>query len=305
MSSFCDAWYQNSSVRNKSRVMLDINSDKGFFPVALAPICHHELVCDIPGASDQILLQYAYKYLQEVCITETDVVNPACLNIVYHASPVQLSDELSVDALSIITDEAFHSYVAKDYFNQLAEHSQVKPIILERQNDATEALQKLKAFFPEEYTKVIELVAACISENVFTDEIIRISKFTDVNPSFHQLMRDHARDEGRHAMYFAKVMSCLWEQSSASVREVIVSIIPKYLEYSFDCEHDRQFAFHLLISIGLSNEQTEMVMEESHSQLVIDNQRFRRENVAKFLKRSGLLEDVPLESIFDKEIEVA
>ena len=89
-------------------------------------MCNHPIIKDhAPEAKDYLLLQSCYKYLQEICITETDVVNPTSLKIAYEEAPVQLDKQLHADAFSIITDEAFHSYVARTFMLQVEEHTGV------------------------------------------------------------------------------------------------------------------------------------------------------------------------------------
>ena len=185
--TYLESWYQNASIRKKAHIVLSDNN-RPFFPEALLPFCNHELIQN----KAYLLLQVCYKYLQEVCITETDVVHTTCLKIAYGDVSVQLDDATRANAFSIMADEAFHSYVARTFMLQVENYTGVPPLIVPKENEITKAIQAIKQQTPTDMHPDFELVATCISENVFTDEIIEISRFKDVNESFHQVMVEHA-----------------------------------------------------------------------------------------------------------------
>ena len=294
-SPYSRSWFQKASVRDSSVIIFNAESELPFFPVEMLPMCHHPLIKDgAPAAKDYLLLQSCYKYLQEICITETDVVNPASLKIAYEEAPVKLDKQLHADAFSIITDEAFHSYVARTFMLQIEEHTGVAPLKLPRGNEVTKAIARIKSEISADMQDDFELVATCISENVFTDEIIEVSRMKDVNESFHKVMVDHARDEGRHAGYFIRVMRAYWEQASDIKKQALSMIIPKFIDYCFDGTHEAEFLRYALSEYGFSESEIQVLIDANSDVMTQKNRDARLKNINKFLSLSGLLDHAPL-----------
>ena len=90
-SQYSQSWYKHAAIRTKDPILLKTDSTLPLFPEELLPLCQHPLIAESQNlAKEYILTQTCYKYLQEICITETDVVNPTSLNIAYGNVPVQL-----------------------------------------------------------------------------------------------------------------------------------------------------------------------------------------------------------------------
>jgi len=304
-ATYINSWYKHAAVRRQSRIMFNADSQLPLFPEELQPVCNHPLVLALStAAKDQLLLQFCYKFLQEVCITENDVVNPTSLNIANGLSPVVLDETVKVDAFSIIADEAFHSYVARDFLLQVQQFTGILPMVVPNENEATKAMENVKKRLPREYHLGFELIATCISENIFTDEIINVSRLNQVNESFHQVMVDHAKDEGRHANYFVKVMSAYWSQINDSTKNFFAKIIPEFIDFCLDGKHDREYALKLLNNIGMSDKNIEICLNENINQTLKDSTAVRLKNILKFFKRSGVISFEPLTNALDERYAV-
>ncbi len=304
-SIYSQSWYKGASVRGSNPIVLNTHSTYPLFPEELQPICGHPLITEFKKfGKEYMLTQMCYKYLQEICITETEVVNPICLNIAYGKVPVSLSEEIKADAFSIIVDEAFHSYVARSFMLQVQKHSGIVALDLPRENEVTKAIKKINAMIPSNMQADFELVATCISENVFTEEIIDVSRMKNVNESFHQLMLDHARDEGRHAGYFAKVMEAYWNQAEEYKKKFFVKVIPQFIEYCLDGIHDRSFLIRLLQEYGLDESKINSLLAVNHNEVTLANKQARIDNIVRFLKRSTVLNYTPLAERFSEMVKV-
>lgn len=290
-SAYSKLWYQNASVRVKNYIVLNTDSKYPFFPEELQPLCQHPLIKESqPFIKEHILIHTCYKYLQEVCITENDIVNPTCLNIAFGNVPVQLTEEDKADAFSIIADEAFHSYVAKTLLLQIQYHTDIPPLLKShRENEVTKAVEKIKKIIPTSVQDDFSLIATCIAESVFTDEIIKISRFKNVNESFHQAMVEHARDEGRHANYFGRIMRMYWEQADQEKKNIFMEVIPTFIKYCFDGIHDANFLEQLLQRHGFEAEQIKELVSSNNNEVTRANARARMNNIVSFFKRSNVL----------------
>lgn len=294
-SQYSQSWYKHATVRTRAPILLKTDSLLPLFPEELLPICQHPLIAESQNyAKEYLITQTCYKFLQEICITETDVVNPTSLSIAYGNVPVQLPEEVKADALSIIVDEAFHSYVAKTFMLQIQQHTKMTPLQLPLENELTKALHKTKALISPEIKSDFMLIATCISENIFTDEIIEVSRLTNVNESFHQVLVEHARDEGRHASYFAKVMQAYWEQADNKKKLALTKVIPKFITYCLDGIHDNDFLIRVLREFGFSETDITALTASNNNEVTRNNKLSRINNIIRCMKTADLWAYTPL-----------
>lgn len=293
---YLKSWYHYATVRKCDFIEYDHSSQLPHFPEELYPFLNHELIFNRgQELKNYLLIQLCYKYLQEICITETDIVNPACLSIAYNELDVALPIEMQTDAFSIITDEAFHSYVARSFMMQMQQANQILPINLPRENEVTKASIIIKESLDKKYHKHFEIIATCISENIFTDEIIEVSKFKNVNPSFHQLMKDHARDEGRHASYFTAILHQYWRGLSEDVKEIFMEIIPAFCRLCLNGEHEKAFLNLLLEKSGYSTSQITDILACNSSTTTEISYATRVKNIKRFLNKAQLQDVIKIE----------
>jgi hypothetical protein len=286
---YLKSWYRYATVRKSEFIEYDPLSELPPFPEELYPFLNHDLIVNRgPLLKKYLLTQLCYKYLQEICITETDIVNPACLSIAYNELCVSLPIEIQTDAFSVITDEAFHSYVARSFMMQMQQANNILPINLPRANEVTKASIIIKKSLDKKYHSHFELIATCISENIFTDEIIEVSKFEQVNPSFHKLMKDHARDEGRHASYFTDVLRQYWQGLDEDVKEIFMEVIPMFCQLCLNGEHEREFLSLLLEKSNYTSDEITTLLESNSSATTQISHAARMKNIKRFLSKAQM-----------------
>ena len=118
--TYQDKWETRSSLRLRPRKPIDFSVSGDFFPIEkqvlfLLP----EVRALSPQKKQDILLLSFYNYLQDIIGLEIDWVHSACNSILLKQLPVNFTDEMKLNAVTIIMDEYYHVYLAYDYMYQL------------------------------------------------------------------------------------------------------------------------------------------------------------------------------------------
>jgi hypothetical protein len=123
-----EVWEKSSSIRSRPRRIVELDSENMFFyPESRQPLCIHPLVVAKGiDAKRYILTQSLFKFMHDVAILETEVVNSGAILVANNKLDVNFPESMRHDALSVIIDEAYHAYVAKDLGADLLERQKNK-----------------------------------------------------------------------------------------------------------------------------------------------------------------------------------
>lgn len=291
-SSVHDVWLQKASVRRQGSMWAESAEPFNWrFPSEMKPLLAHDEFRAQPEAVQKFVnVQAFHKYLHDVCLTETDVVNRVSTDIAYGRSAASLPAEIQAAAFSIIVDEAFHSYVARVFSTHIAEATGIAPVAMPERNPLVRAYDDVVDGSDNQLLAMSQLLCCCLSESTFTKEILSASRLEGYDPAFHSIMVDHLADEGRHYSYFRQVLTLYWQSLSESGREQAATLLPAILETYFDDSLDEDFDRSVLLQAGIDAATIERWLEEVRSQAapMIDRPRVR--NSIDFLRLCGVLQ---------------
>lgn len=289
-------WFEKATVRNMACIRLQ-DDFNWRFPTEMKPLLAHPLVQRLPEETYRFLnIQSFYKYLHDVCLTETDVVNRVSLSIAYNASAVLFPPEISAEAFAVIIDEGFHSYVARLFSMEIERVTSVKPLRLPSENQLVRAFHAAKDDAGEEESLIADLLCCCISESTFTKEILEASKLSGYDETFHLVMSEHLRDEGRHYSYFRHVLTYFWEKGTEEQQQIAADLLPSILLTYFGNEIDASFDEYLLRSAGLAENVVTEVIEDVYGKPLTYAEFPRLRNSLEFLRLAGVLSHTRVES---------
>ncbi|RAS01784.1 diiron oxygenase [Cupriavidus alkaliphilus] len=282
-------WFKRATVRTAAPISLapgDVHDWR--FPSELNPLLSHPSVLALPAAARRYLaVQYSYKYMHDICLTETDIINRTSLAIAYGDSACAFPPDICTNAFSIVVDEAFHSYAARLFALELEKASGIEPVHMPASNALMRAIALTKVEYDGYFHPEIELLATCISESAFTSEIVDALQIKMCDPRFHRLMKDHLADEGRHYGYFQAVLSHFGVRAEDRQRQAAGPIATSLLQYLFQHEQESVFDLQLLESVGLGrNEAIEVQRQTPQSRSAM----LREERARHFLESSGLFD---------------
>lgn len=297
-------WNKFSSVRSRPRRLLEGNPRDYFYPIQRKPICAHPLVQKLGEDKIQfILLQSAYKFMQDIAFVEVQLINNTATKIYNGSLRYVFPTSIRYDLLSIIVDESYHAYVALDFIDQLQRHTEIKMLDTSIEVELLQSIEKFIHLFSENDSReVFEIIAICIGENTLTKELFNIKSSSNINKIFHHVMSDHMIDEGRHSDIFSIILRELWQRIPETFKLKIAEILPEFIIDYLKPDLHIRFDRLLLNAVGLNDTETQQVINETYTEhssktLKMKNPIF--ENIIKVLTRARLFEHQPTKLQFE------
>jgi len=300
-----DHWEQFATVRARPRRMIEDDTlDLHYFPISRQPICVHPLVLARgPEATRFLLIQSAYKYMTDIALTETEVINEGVLKIANDRLAYHFPPEMRLDAVTVMVDEAYHTYVAMDFMQQIQEKTGVPPIELVPETELNNAITAIKKTLPKELNDIFQIIAVCIGENSITKDLVDFKKETQLNPTFKDVMIDHLADEARHSGYFKNVLTVFWEQLSNEEKDAMVEILPTFIREYLKADHQRRFDRNALKALNFSDTEIETIIQDTHVGRTEESFKAINpivKNIVEFLQKSHVLDYPPAREVFKK-----
>lgn len=291
-----ETWDRYASIRTRPRRILK-DHDNHFFPMSRQPLCVHPLIMDLGDeAANFILTQSAYKFMYEIAILETEMVNKAALMIANKKVNIDFPDTLRHDALSVIIDEAYHAYVAVDFINQVSDKTKIMPLNMPKEHPNLNAIAIACQNLPKEYSDLFELIAVCISEHTLTKELISIGREQNVSKFFSEIMADHILDEGRHANIFKKVLTLVWSEFTENEKCLIGTQLPLFIKNYFESQEQIKYDWQILKSLKLTDETIDTIIKDTHindATLIYQSKNPVIPNIMDLFKKANILEHLP------------
>jgi hypothetical protein len=285
------AWFSKATVRLSCTDVL--GEEKGFdwrFPVEMKPLLQHEAVlAQSLEARRFIHVQAFHKYLHDVCLTETEVVNQVAADMAYGRSVRPFPVLVAADALAIIVDEAFHSYMARLFSMKVSRATGIAPLCLPQRNALVNAYEDVAKGLNEGDATLSRFLCCCLSESTFTKEILAASRLRGYDPGFRVLMEHHLADEGRHYGYFRSALAWLWTGLGEDERETVATLLPLIISKYFDDAEDRSHDHAVLLAAGMAPSTVVAVLDDIERERppLRDSPRLR--NSLEFLRLANVL----------------
>ena len=174
-----------------------------------------------------------------------------------------------------------------------------------QENEVTKAIQKIKASIPLEIQNDFVLVATCISENIFTDEIIEVHVLKTLMNHFIRYWLNTPEMKEEHASYFIKIMEAYWDKLMRKKKAALSKIIPAFILHCLDGVHDNDFLVRLLREYGFNTAAVETLTVANNNDVTRNNKKARVSNIIRFLKTSNVWAYAPLAEAFSEIKELA
>jgi hypothetical protein len=287
-------WYERATVRKTPRVHVPGYSiDELIYPIAHLAICDHPFVLAAgPEIRSYMLTQAAYQFLYNVALMEIQSIIQGCLNIIQNFSD-DLSDLERLQALTVIIDEGYHAHVAQDYILQMMKKSGIEPLQIPKTNQKLATISKASANLPPELRADFEVLALTLTENVLTDQVASLGREQDLAKSFTALMMEHAKDEGRHSIFFTGLMKRRWAKLPQSTQESFGALLPAYLDDYFEIDRTRAFEKQILSGCSFSPDDAAKVISETDHAFIEGQKRMAEKSKARLyrvLKQIGVMD---------------
>ncbi len=314
-------WEQKSTVRTGKRSRLDKSRlSKVHCDYSLKPYLHYP---EIQALTQEQLYPF---YLQVFCDRlygvaqfEVNFVTEQCGKLANKDLGVELTNSIKQVAIAIGTDEMYHAFAARELLNDIEEYTGVIPTALqeiveiipkkiEQDSDKdAEPILQVAEFFKKMVSPKLERIAEttllCILENAVVEQLFDMAKdIEDVNPLAIYL-REHLQDEGRHRVFFQRLLKYIWSSISDEDRIVLGQAIVGYCKRywsppSFDKLVERNCK--ALKKLPLSESTIKDIVSQDVA-LVLQKPIFEMDSIKnpmQLMKIAGITQHEPTHSLF-------
>jgi len=289
--SFADAWESRATIRTRPRRVLE-NDDKLIYPLSRQPLVLSEtFLRECPEQRDFALVQTLYKFINDVVIFETEIVDKTARSIAKNRFAVEFPFACRYDAMTVVVDEDYHALVAMDFMQQTIAMTGIAPIELPDEIELSLAIPAAVALAPEHLRSVVELICVAIAENTVTGDVAAFAKDDTVKHSIKGLMADHLLDEGRHSGFWARLVCIYWHTASAEDRQCIAQILPVFVSHYLTNDIQKSFDFRLIDALQI-NDAARHALKNEVSALAFPINRHHPlvANIVRFFHSSSLLD---------------
>ncbi|MGB3123012.1 MAG: diiron oxygenase [Pseudomonas sp.] len=289
--SFADDWERRATVRTRPRRQLE-DDDKLIFPVCRQPLVLSATFLEhCPQWRDFVLVQSFYKFLHDVVIFETEIVDKTARSIAKNHFSLPFPLACRYDAMTVVVDEDYHALVALDFLQQTVAMTGIQPLDLPEHIELSRALPAAQALAPPHLRDAVALIAVAIAENTITHDVAAFAKDDSVKASVRGLMADHLSDEGRHAQFWTNLVRIYWQAASPTDRDSLAEALPTFLRHYLTNELQQRFDLHLIEHLDISAPVRRALQDEVAAlDFPITRQHPLLGNILGFLRHSGVLQ---------------
>lgn len=289
--SFAEAWETRATIRTRPRRVLE-DDQRLIYPLSRQPLVLSEtFLRECPQQRDFALVQTLYKFINDVVIFETEIVDKTARSIAKNRFAVAFPFACRYDAMTVVVDEDYHALVAMDFMQQTVALTGIEPIQLPDEIELSRAIPAAVALAPEHLRSAVELICVAIAENTVTGDVAAFARDDSVKPSIKGLMADHLLDEGRHSSFWARLVRIYWHTASDADRETIAQILPVFIGHYLTNDIQKSFDLRLIDALPVS-EITRRSLREEIAGLAFPINRHHPlvGNIVKFFHNSSLLD---------------
>ncbi|AJZ93408.1 P-aminobenzoate N-oxygenase AurF [Pseudomonas simiae] len=289
--AIADDWERRATIRTRPRRLLE-SDDKLIYPLCRQPLVLCAAFLEhCPQWRDFVLVQSFYKFINDVVIFETEIVDKTARSIAKNRFAVPFPLTCRVDAMTVVVDEDYHALVALDFLQQTVAMTGIQPLELPTEIELSRALPMAQALAPAHLRDAVALIGVAIAENTVTQDVAAFSKDTSVKASIRGLMADHLFDEGRHAQFWIRLVRLYWQTASEGDRNEIAKVLPVFLAQYLTNDLQKNFDLNLIQHLDISASLRGALRAEVAAQAFpITRQHPLMGNILGFLQHSGLLQ---------------
>lgn len=202
MARFVDSWYARATVRRPWVWKPALDPEAPDFLMALLPFRDDPVFHQSPNHFQSACLSTAWLvYNHKTIAIETQIIIPACLDLMQLGTSHTMSDrELSAVA-ETITDEGFHTLVAAELCRMTSSFRGINVRMPAFDLTLQLEMQKQAASDPRHFA-LVRLAYATVSEIFISDYLSLLSESDEIQPLFRTAVALHKSDEVCHKRLF-------------------------------------------------------------------------------------------------------
>ncbi|KPW85608.1 P-aminobenzoate N-oxygenase AurF [Pseudomonas congelans] len=290
--SFIDAWEGRATIRTRPRRIVE-NDDKLIYPLSRQPLVLSDtFIRECAHLRDYALVQSLYKFINDVVIFETEIVDKTARSIAKDNFTIRFPFACRYDAMTVVVDEDYHALVAMDFMQQTIALTGIEPIPLPDEIELSRAIPAALALAPEHLRSAVELICVAIAENTVTNDVAAFAKDESVKQSVKGLMADHLLDEGRHSGFWARLVRIYWHTAAEQDRAAIARIMPVFIAQYLTHDIQNGFDFTLIEHLQVPDTVKQALRDETRAvSFPVNRHHPLVANIVRFFKNSSMLDD--------------
>lgn len=288
--SFANDWEGRATIRTRPRRIVE-NDGNLIYPLSRQPLVLSEtFIRECPHLRDFALIQSLYKFINDVVIFETEIVDKTARSIAKNQFTIRFPFACRYDAMTVVVDEDYHALVAMDFMQQTIALTGMQPIHLPSEIELSRAIPAALALAPEHLRSAVELICVAIAENTVTNDVAAFAKDDTVKQSIKGLMADHLLDEGRHSSFWTRLVRIYWNAAPEEDREAIARILPVFIAQYLTNDIQTSFNFVLIEHLAVSESVKTALRNETQVMCFPVNRHHPLvNNIVRFFKTSTML----------------
>lgn len=258
-----EQWYETAGVRSGERRSFGrVQDGKVLFPARLVPHLAHPAVAALPQGRRELLVQlHLYQFLMATTHLETRVVNAGAERIANGRAGLDLPASMRMDAFKVYCDEGYHALYSLDLADQIAGVTAVPVPAWDFGGFVDRLALAGRALLPDQPV-LAELLQVVVFETLITAVLNEAPSEPDLDESVRTVLRDHARDEGRHHRYFSGFFHELWAGTDRALRPRVARLLPSLVDVCLTA--DTVPARAALLLAGLDEADADQVVRDSY-----------------------------------------
>lgn len=304
--TIAEDWERRATIRTRPRRLLE-NDNKLIYPLCRQPLVLSATFLEHCAQwRDFVLVQSFYKFINDVVIFETEIVDKTARSIAKNRFALPFPAACRYDAMTVVVDEDYHALVALDFLQQTVAMTGIQPLDLPGQIELSRALPAAQAQAPAHLRDAVELLGVAIAENTVTHEVAAFSKDDSVKSSVRGMMADHLFDEGRHAQFWTRLVRLYWQAASPEDRNSLAAVLPTFLAHYLTNDLQKAFNLQLIEQLDVSSAVRQALRDDMDAlDFPITRQHPLLGNITNFLQHSGLLQTPSVAQALDEYLPLA
>ncbi|WP_455920805.1 diiron oxygenase [Pseudomonas putida] len=289
--SFADAWEDRATIRTRPRRRVE-DDQRLIYPLSRQPlVLSATFVRECPQQRDFALVQSLYKFIHDVVIFETEIVNHTASAIARGRFAHDFPFACRYDAMTVVVDEDYHALVAMDFMQQTIELTGIMPVALPSEIELSRAIPVALAQVPEPLRQAAELICVAIAENTLTNDVAAFARDDSVKESVKGLMADHLLDEGRHATFWQRLVRIYWQAAPTADQASLAQMLPTFIERYLTNDIQKAFDLALIEHLHPDPVVRQALRDEAQGlAFPINRQHPLLGNILRFFKGSSMLD---------------
>lgn len=229
-------WYDTAGVRTGVRRMFQDETQAGkvFFPARLVPYLTHDAVRALPPERhSELAVRHLYQFLLSATHLETRIVNSAAELIANNRAGLNLPMAARLDAFKVYCDEGYHALYSLDLADQVATATGIAIPEWNYGGLVDGLVHAGRLLLPEE-PQLVRLLQVVVFETLITAVLNELPGDRSVVTAVRDVMRDHAKDEGRHHRFFTAFFHELWAALNLTLRARVARLLPTLIRRCLD-----------------------------------------------------------------------